>query len=71
MRVLFRHSCLFLLKFTARYQHRLIKEGAEPQIAHLQHSLLSQQSLIDALLHQQKQMQERLQVLELQIADKK
>jgi hypothetical protein len=51
-----------------RYQYRLIKEGAEPQIAHLQHSVYHQQQIIDSLLLQQQQMQQRLQLLEQQIA---
>ncbi len=46
-----------------RYQYRLIKEGAEPQIAHLQRSVYHQQQIIDALLLQQQQMQQRLQLL--------
>jgi Tfp pilus assembly protein PilN len=49
----------------------LIKEGTEPQIAHLQHSVQQQQKYIDDLLAQQQQMQQRLQVLEQMIASNK
>jgi hypothetical protein len=45
----------------------LIKEGAEPQIAHLQHSLQQQQKRIDSLLAQQQEMQQRLQALEQRV----
>ena len=48
----------------------MIKEGAEPQIAHLQHSVQQQQKYIDALLKDQQQTQQRLQTLEKQIASK-
>jgi hypothetical protein len=41
-----------------------MKEGAEPQIAHLQHSVQQQQQRIDDLLAQQQQMLRRLQALE-------
>jgi hypothetical protein len=54
----------FRVTLLCRFQYRLIKEGAEPQIAHLQHSVQQQQKHIDALLAQQHEMQKRLQALE-------
>ncbi len=52
-----------------RYQYRLIKEGAEPQIAQLQDSVQRQQRHIDSFLAQQQQWEQRIKALELQIAD--
>jgi hypothetical protein len=48
----------------------LIKEGAEPRIAHLQDSVQRQQHYIDTLLAQQQQLEQRVKALELLIASK-
>ena len=47
-----------------RYQYRLIKEGAEPRIAHLQRSVLQQEQQIAELLSLQRKIQLRLESLE-------
>jgi hypothetical protein len=49
----------------------LIKEGAEPQIAHLQRSVQRQEQHIAQLLTEQGHMQQRLEALERRTANDK
>ena len=61
--------CVDTALLLCSYQYRLIKEGAEPRIAHLQHMSQQHEQHSAALSQQLQQLQLRLEALEQRIAN--